>query len=175
HDESALSAAAARWPTAAEGPRTTFHAAHFASLAEVLAREGVAGCAVVLADLGVSSMQVDDPARGFSYRRDGPLDMRMDRRRRRTAADVVATIDEKALAEALADLADEPRSEPIAAAIVAARAREPIVTTLALVDVLLAACGTTRSEWKARARADASAVHPAARTFQALRILVNDE
>src|SRR5207253_1286617 len=101
HDEATLAATAARWPADGSGPRTTFHAVHHAALPSVLAREGIDGCDVVLADLGVSSMQIDDPSRGFSYRRDGPLDMRMDRRRPRTAADVLATIDEGALAKAL--------------------------------------------------------------------------
>jgi 16S rRNA (cytosine1402-N4)-methyltransferase len=175
HDEATLAATAARWPALGLAARTTFHAVHHAALADVLAAEGIDGCDVVLADLGVSSMQIDDPERGFSYRRDGPLDMRMDRRRRRTAADVLATIGESALSEALADLSDEPHAERIAAAIVAARATAPIATTRALADAVFAAVGTTRERWKARARVDPGEPHPAARTFQTLRILVNDE
>lgn len=176
-DQDAPTLAATRARLDATGPaaRVTYHAVHHAALPDVLRAEGLDGCDVVFADLGVSSMQVDDPARGFSYRREGPLDMRMDRRRPRTAATVLATIDEAALAAALTELADEPRAAAVAAAIVAARARAPLTTTTALRNAVLAAHGLTAAAWKERQRRDPEAPHPAARAFQALRILVNDE
>jgi 16S rRNA (cytosine1402-N4)-methyltransferase len=175
HDEPMLRATQARLE--AEGPtsRATFHAVHFGALPEVLAREGLDGCDVVLADLGVSSMQIDDPSRGFSYRRDGPLDMRMDARRSRTAAAVLAAISEADLAEALRRHGDEPHAERIAKAVAAARAAAPIETTLRLAEVVLSALGWTLDRWKKRARSTSDEPHPATRTFQVLRILVNEE
>ena len=89
----------------------------------VLAAEGVDGVDVLIADLGMSSMQVDDPERGFSYMRDGPLDMRMDRSRGRTAAEILATITEAELADALSALGDEPDAEKIAAGLIEAARR----------------------------------------------------
>src|SRR5438132_11037293 len=102
------------------------HHANFAGLPTILAGEDLTAVDVVLADLGMSSMQVDDPERGFSYVRDGPLDMRMDRSRGRSAAQVLATISEAELRKALAELGDEPDAERIAAAIVAARQQAPL-------------------------------------------------
>ena len=174
-DASTLEATRARLEATAPAARVTWHAVHHAALPDVLRAEGLDGCDVVFADLGVSSMQVDDPARGFSYRREGPLDMRMDRRRARTAADVLAALDAAALERALRDLADEPRAAAVAAAIVEARARGPLRTTTDLATAVLAAHGLTPEAWKARRRREPDALHPAARTFQALRILVNDE
>src|SRR5690242_10070065 len=84
------------------------HHANFAALPTILAAEKLTAVDAVLADLGMSSMQVDDPERGFSYVRDGPLDMRMDRSRGRTAAQLLAAISEKELAQALRELGDEP-------------------------------------------------------------------
>jgi 16S rRNA (cytosine1402-N4)-methyltransferase len=124
----------------------------------------------VLADLGMSSMQVDDPGRGFSYVRDGPLDMRMDRSRGRTAAQVLNTIAEAELARALRELGDEPEAELIAAAIVRAR---PLERTTDLVRVITEA--TRAGSWRLHPTPGKWNLHPAARTFQALRILVNRE
>jgi 16S rRNA (cytosine1402-N4)-methyltransferase len=138
-----------------------------------LAEEGLDGVEVLLADLGVSSMQIDDPARGFSFRHDGPLDMRMDRRLRRTAADLLATLPEARLAEALAELADEPAADRIARELVRRRERSPIARTRDLAAVVMAAQGYDAARWRREARP--GALHPAARTFQALRLLVNDE
>jgi 16S rRNA (cytosine1402-N4)-methyltransferase len=112
-------------------------------------------------------MQIDDPARGFSYKLDGPLDMRMDPLRRRSAADFLATMPEADLAAALADLADEPDAAAIARLIVARRPRRPIARTLELVELIMAA-----KESPAREKGGS---HPADLTFQALRILVNNE
>jgi 16S rRNA (cytosine1402-N4)-methyltransferase len=151
------------------------HRMNFAGIAKAMAREGVEGFDVVFADLGVSSMQLDDPARGFSYKHDGPLDMRMDSRITRSAADLLAGIDEADLSAALTDLADEEEAAVIAAAIVRRRRQRPITTTLDLVQAVLDARGLTHRDWKRLKADDASATHPAAKTFQALRILVNDE
>ena len=148
---------------------------HFAALPEGIRAAGLEAVDVVFADLGLSSMQIDDPARGFSYKHDGPLDMRMDRGRGRTAADLLASLPEAALAEALEELADEPHAARIAAAIVARRAAAPILRTGDLVEAVLAGVGLTPEAWRARAEREVRVVHPAARTFQAVRILVNDE
>jgi 16S rRNA (cytosine1402-N4)-methyltransferase len=118
----------------------------------------------VVLDLGVSSMQLDDPARGFSFMRDGPLDMRMSPEGP-SAATVVNNASEDELADILYNFGEERRSRAIARAIVKARAIAPIVTTKALADIVVRALGRSRSDDK----------HPATRTFQALRIHVNDE
>jgi 16S rRNA (cytosine1402-N4)-methyltransferase len=175
HDEATLHATRGRLEAEGLSARASFHAVHFAALPEVLAREGLDGCDVALADLGLSSMQIDDPSRGFSYRRDGPLDMRMDARRARTGSQVLAAIPEADLASALARYGDEPDAERIARAVVAAREVAPIESTARLAEIVLAAQGMTLAAWKERARAVPDESHPAARTFQALRILVNDE
>ena len=91
---------------------------NFAGLAALLAAEAPAGADVILADLGLSSMQIDDPARGFTFKADGPLDMRMDPARGRPASALLAGVDEAALARLLAENADEPRAAAVAAAIV---------------------------------------------------------
>ncbi len=141
------------------------------------AADGLAGVDILFADLGPSSMQIDDPARGFSYKHDGPFDMRMDPRRPRTAADILRTITGEELAAALRELADEPEHERIAQAIIRHRSERPLTRTLELADVVLGARGLTRRTWSRRAgmAAGRSELHPAARTFLALRILVNDE
>jgi 16S rRNA (cytosine1402-N4)-methyltransferase len=157
--------------------RLHLHNSHFAGLPKLLTADGLAGVEIVFADLGLSSMQVDNPARGFSYKHDGPLDMRMDPRRPRTAADVLRTITCDELATALQELADEPAHQQIAQAIIRCRSERPITRTEALVDVVLSALGLTRKTWSRRVgiAEGQSELHPAARTFQALRILVNDE
>jgi 16S rRNA (cytosine1402-N4)-methyltransferase len=118
-------------------------------------------------------MQIDNPARGMSYKHDGPLDMRMDDRRQRTAADLLNTLSEKELAEALEELADEPDCRAIARQVVQQRAAEKFVETGQLVALIFDVKGITRSDWKRRQ--NPGLLHPAARTFQALRMLVNDE
>jgi len=152
----------------------SLHASSFAWVESVAAEEGGAFDGM-LVDLGVSSMQLDDPERGFSYKEDGPLDMRMDRSSGRTAQHLLASIDEAHLAEALRDLADEPDADKVARSIVDARARRPMVRTLDLVRAVLSARGLTLSSWKAQVRDGDNGLHPAARTFQAIRILVNGE
>jgi 16S rRNA (cytosine1402-N4)-methyltransferase len=125
----------------------------------------------------MSSMQVDDPERGFSYARDGPLDMRMDRSRGRPAAQVLATIGQEELARALRDLGDEPEAERVAALLVAARERGALGRTGDVARVLLEASreGGSERPWRLHPAPGRWDLHPAARTFQALRILVNRE
>jgi len=149
----------------------------FAGIAKALALEGIASVDGILADLGVSSMQLDDPARGFSAKHDGPLDLRMDDRLARTGADLVNSMGEAELAAALRELADEPDAEAIARAIVERRSARPLARTVELAKLVLEAKGLPRGGAR-RALPDsrrARAVHPAARTFQALRMRVNDE
>lgn len=160
---------------AAPPVQLSFHHSHFAGLGKILARETVAGCDVVLADLGVSSMQIDDPARGFSYKHDGPLDMRMDTRLPRTAADCLARLSLEELAAALTSFADEPQAERIARMIAVRRAMTPFTRTGQLVDLVFEAKGISRRSWRERPPERMGELHPAARTFQALRMLVNDE
>jgi 16S rRNA (cytosine1402-N4)-methyltransferase len=116
----------------------------------------------ILADLGVSSLQLSDPARGFSFQAEGPLDMRMNPMSGETAEQVVNHIDERELADVIYEFGEERRSRRIARAIVRSR---PIRTTKQLVEVVSAAARSMKHE----------RIHPATRTFQALRIFVNDE
>ncbi|MEO6325887.1 MAG: 16S rRNA (cytosine(1402)-N(4))-methyltransferase RsmH [Thermoanaerobaculia bacterium] len=143
---------------------------NFAELPRLLADEGLAGVDLVLADLGVSSMQLDDPARGFTFKREGPLDLRMNPEQGASAERLLARIPRGALEEALAELADEPRAREIAAAIVAARSRGPIRTTTQLANAVRGVLATF-SPREQREQGDL----PIRRTFQAVRILVNDE
>ena len=118
----------------------------------------------ILADVGVSSLQLDDAARGFSFQADGPLDMRMDPRGERTAEQVVNHLDERQLADVIYEFGEERRSRRIARAICRSR---PIRSTAHLADVISAAARPMNSEQRR--------IHPATRTFQALRIFVNRE
>lgn len=154
------------------GAHISLHRSNFAGIAKALASDGLDGYDVIFADLGVSSMQLDDPARGFSYKHDGPLDMRMDDRLRATAADLVMRLPEEELSAALLELADEPDHARIARAIVQARARRPIERTAQLLEIVQRAQGASP---RGRQHGGEEGPHPAARAFQALRILVNDE
>jgi len=143
---------------------------NFAGLPQVLAAEGVPGAHVVLADLGLSSMQIDDPARGFTFKRPGPLDLRMNPQRGRPASALLASLDAPHLARLLEENADEPRAALLAGGLVAAQQRQGIETTTALAGairgVLQALPGRpSKDEGDATVR----------RIFQALRIAVNDE
>ena len=120
----------------------------------------------ILFDLGASSLQLDTAARGFSFGREGPLDMRMDRSEGTTAADVAARLSEQELADLIFRFGEERWSRRIARAIVEARQKEPIRSTTALANVVSRAI--PRRYWPRH-------IHPATRTFQALRIVVNDE
>ncbi len=152
----------------------SLHHMNFAGIGNVLAEEGIGGYDIIFADLGVSSMQVDDPGRGISYKHaDSPLDMRMDDRLTRTAADVLATISRQELSTALWEMSDEPDHEKLAEWIVSQRQVSPIARTGQLIRLIFNAKNTTEKLWKKQA--EYKSLHPAARTFQALRILVNDE
>ncbi|HEY3242809.1 MAG TPA: 16S rRNA (cytosine(1402)-N(4))-methyltransferase RsmH [Phycisphaerae bacterium] len=165
----------ARARLARVGGSFSLHRGNYAGIGKLLASERLAGYDIIFADLGVSSMQIDDPARGFSYKHDGPLDMRMDARIRSTAADLLATLSFEQLSSALAVLGDEPDHERIARRIVQQRASHPIARTSDLVRLILDAKGLARRAWRQPAVSGAGGIHPAALTFQALRILVNDE
>lgn len=160
-DQEALEAAGAR--LAPHGDRVTLRHRRFDGLTEVVRSLGVGQVSGCLFDLGVSSPQLDRADRGFSFRHDGPLDMRMDRSARPTAADVVNGYDEDALVVLLRRHGDEPHARRIAKAIVAAR---PIGSTAELADIV-------RNAVPAAARRRRG--HPARRTFQAIRIEVNAE
>jgi len=155
----------------------SLHAGNFAGLPAILAREGVTAINLLVADFGMSSMQVDDAERGFSYRRDGPLDMRMDRTRGRTAAEILAGIDKEELCQALQELGDEENAASIAEAIVAARRGRPLQRTAELARLIMEATrGKDRGEpWRLHPSRHRWNLHPAAKTFQVLRILVNRE
>ncbi|HKI37204.1 MAG TPA: 16S rRNA (cytosine(1402)-N(4))-methyltransferase RsmH [Gemmataceae bacterium] len=154
----------------------SLHHGNFAGLQTVLAAEGITAVDAVLADLGMSSMQVDDAERGFSYARDGPLDMRMDRSRGRTAAQLLATISEDDLRQALHDLGDEPEAARVAQAIVRARQSALIERTADLARIIREATESDpKRPWRLHPQPGQWNLHPAARTFQALRILVNRE
>jgi 16S rRNA (cytosine1402-N4)-methyltransferase len=135
----------------------------FGDMASLLNERGVTQLDGIVLDLGVSSFQIDTPERGFSFRFDGPLDMRMGQHGP-TAADLVANLSEVELADTIYKYGDERLSRRIAKAIVAARAEAPIVTTSQLADVI-----------RAVVPKDRSGHDPSTRTFQALRIRVNDE
>ncbi len=146
--------------------RTTLVHAVYDELPEVLDRLGLDCVSGVLFDLGVSSLQLDEAARGFAYAQDAPLDMRMDPTRGPTAAEVVNGYDGRALARVLKEYGDERFASRIADAIVEARTREPISSTARLAELV-------RDAIPAATRRTGG--HPAKRTFQALRIEVNDE
>jgi 16S rRNA (cytosine1402-N4)-methyltransferase len=145
------------------GGRLTLVEARFSGLAEVCAAEGVDALDGIVMDVGVSSMQLDDAQRGFSFRLDGPLDMRMSPSGP-TAADVIARASEADLADIIYIFGEERQSRGVARAIVAARKLAPITTTRALAELV----GRV-------VRSRPGDIHPATRTFQALRIFVNEE
>ncbi len=135
----------------------------FGDMIDLLGEHGVTALDGIVFDLGVSSFQLDQPERGFSFRRDGPLDMRM-ARTGPTAADLVNRLPEAELADTLYEFGEERASRRIAKAIAAARAIEPITTTGRLAEVIRSVLPPDRNGH-----------HPATRSFQALRIRVNDE
>ncbi len=145
--------------------RVTLVHADYRDVAEVLDGQGVAEVAGLLADFGVSSMQLDGAGRGFSFKRDEPLDMRMDRSRGETAADLIDQVDETELAGVVYRFGEERRSRQVARAIVMARQQSPITTTGRLAEIVRR--GVAARGWQR--------IDPATRTFQALRIWVNRE
>ena len=150
-----------------EMPKVEFVARAFAEIGEVLKPKSLDG---LLADFGVSSLQLDEAHRGFSFRADGPLDMRMDTRSGETAEQVVNEANEEDLANLIYEFGEERRSRRIARAIVRAR---PIQTTAQLAKVVSAAAPTIKHS--ERGHGKGGQIHPATRTFQALRIRVNGE
>ena len=148
----------------------TVRRSSFAGLPKVLASLGLEAVDLVLADLGVSSMQLDDPARGFTFKADGPLDMRMNPSRGLSAADLLSRIPLDRLEKLLRENSDEPHAGEIASALVTARERAPIATTLALAAAVREALASLPARVREEAGDD-----PVRRTFQALRIEVNDE
>jgi 16S rRNA (cytosine1402-N4)-methyltransferase len=164
-DESALALARQRLHREIEDPRVRVRLVHARAdeLARVLDDEGIERVAGVLMDLGVSSMHLDDAGRGFSYRQDGPLDMRMDTTQPRSADDLVNGLDAVQLADVIRRYGEERFAHRIADAIVAAR---PVHGTVRLAEIV-------RDAIPAATRRTGG--HPATRTFQALRIAVNEE
>jgi 16S rRNA (cytosine1402-N4)-methyltransferase len=167
-DPGNIEIARARLEAVGDGTFELFHN-NFAALPAVLAQAGVTKVDGVLADLGVSSPQIDDPDRGFSYRRPGPLDMRMDPTRGQPASALVNRMPERELAAALRELGDEDDADEIARLVARRRSVRPITTTEELMAIVCEARDFTLE------RAAGAKLHPAARTFQALRILVNRE
>ncbi len=163
-DEAAL--AAARDRLAPFGARVRLFHRNFAELADLLAELGIARIDGFLLDLGVSSHQLDSGERGFSFQQDAPLDMRMDTGKGETAAELVNGLTEEELIRIIREYGEERWAKRIASFIVRARAEAPIETTLQLTDLIKGAI--PRGAWEER-------LHPATRTFQALRIAVNDE
>jgi 16S rRNA (cytosine1402-N4)-methyltransferase len=145
------------------GPEVfTAHRSNFAGLQKIFAKSGLIGADLILADLGVSSMQIDDPARGFSTKHSGPLDMRMNPARSQSASDLLRAIDAGKLARLLEENSDEPHSERLATAL----AGKSFPTTLSLASAIRSVLSRFSEE------AVELSVH---RVFQALRITVNDE
>jgi 16S rRNA (cytosine1402-N4)-methyltransferase len=148
------------------GDRLRFFHADYGDILEVLRQADMPAADAVLADLGVASTQLDDPQRGFSFQVDGPLDMRMDPAAAQpSAADLVNTLSEQELADILFYNAEERRSRQLAQAIVRARQQQPITRTTQLAQIIIDA---SHRHYSAR-------IHPATRTFQALRMAVNHE
>jgi 16S rRNA (cytosine1402-N4)-methyltransferase len=158
-------AAANSGATRVEDPRFSIHHTSFAQMVPTLAALGVDKVNGLLLDLGVSSPQIDDPSRGFSFRFDGPLDMRMDTSRGESAADFLARADERLIAEVIKNYGEERFALSVAKALVARReSGNPVRTTTELSEVVAGAVKTREP-----------GQNPATRTFQALRIFVNAE
>jgi 16S rRNA (cytosine1402-N4)-methyltransferase len=162
-DPSAIAAAQAA--LAEYGARVTLLHADYRQLDDALDARGIASVDGLLADLGVSSMQLDSPGRGFSFRRDEPLDMRMDTTKGPTAAEAIRDADERTLADVIYEYGEDRHARRIARAIVESRGRAPIATTGQLADVVR----------RAIPRRGYSRIDPATRTFQAIRIWLNRE
>jgi 16S rRNA (cytosine1402-N4)-methyltransferase len=147
------------------GGRVELVHSDYRDIGAVLDSRGIAAVDGILADLGVSSMQLDAPDRGFSFRRDEPLDMRMDRSRGQTAAEALASVDERTLADVIYQFGEERHSRRVARAIVEARTTAAIETTGRLAEIVR----------RAVPRKGYSRIDPATRTFQAIRIWINRE
>lgn len=163
-DEDAIKAATRRLSEFED--KTQIVRSNYCEMQEVLAEAGIAGVDGIVLDLGVSSYQLDDPARGFTYRVDAPLDMRMDKRRGFTAKDLLDTYSEQELCRIIRDYGEDKFAKNIAKHIVQAREEKEIETTGELTDIIKAAIP---------ARVRMGGGHPAKRTFQAIRIELNQE
>jgi len=164
-DRDASALAEARRSLAAYGSRLMLRHSDYRQLDEALDAQGIGPVDGLLADLGVSSMQLDSPGRGFSFRRDEPLDMRMDTSTGPTAADAIRDADERTLADVIYEYGEDRHARRIARAIVEARTRTPIATTGQLADIVR----------RAVPRRGYTRIDPATRTFQAIRIWLNRE
>jgi len=165
-DRDAEAIAVARERLAPFGARARLFQRNFAAIRATLAEIGVDAIDGFVLDLGVSSHQLDKDERGFSFMHDAPLDMRMDRGSGLTAADLVNTLPEEELFRIISVYGEERWAKRVASFMVNARAKQPIETTLQLVDLIKGAI--PKAKWEER-------LHPATRTFQALRIAVNEE
>jgi 16S rRNA (cytosine1402-N4)-methyltransferase len=154
----------ARSRLASYGDRVRLVPSNFSLLARIARIHGFDPADGILFDLGISSLQIDDPSRGFSFQADAPLDLRLDPTQGPTAADLLATLSEHELARMLWQYGEEPRARAIARAIVRARERQPLGTARAVAELVAKVSGYRGGR-----------THPATRTFQALRIAVNDE
>ncbi len=163
-DEDAIAAASERLEPFSD--RVTIVRGNYGDMADILGDIGISEVDGILLDLGVSSHQLDEAERGFSYREDAPLDMRMDRRDELTAYDVVNTYTEAELTRILKDYGEERFAGSIARHIVKARAERPVSTTFELSDIIKASIPAKYRDKKG---------HPAKRSFQAIRIEVNHE
>lgn len=166
-DASALERVRERLAPAVESGRLVLVHGNFADLEHIVNEVGFGPTHGVLLDLGFSSDQMENPQRGFSFSADGPLDMRLDQSRPTTAADLVNTLDEQELADLFWRYGEENHSRAIARRIVQERAKEPITYTARLAAIVTSAIPRKASKPRA--------IHPATRTFQALRIAVNGE
>jgi len=146
--------------------RLTMIRGNFGSMAQLLAARSIENVDGIMLDLGVSSFQIDDPDRGFSFRHDGPLDMRMSFNGP-TVAEIVNETEQSTLANIIYKYGEERRSRRIASAIVAARSKAPITRTVELANIIRSCHHSAKNSSKA--------IDPATRTFQALRIFINDE
>lgn len=164
-DRDTTALAHARTALSEFGDRVELVHSDYRRLNDVLDARGITTVDGVLADLGVSSMQLDSPGRGFSFRQDDPLDMRMDTTAGPTAAESIRDVDERTLADLIYEFGEERHSRRIARAIVAARQRGAIETTAQLAEVVR----------RANRQKGYSRIDPATRTFQAIRIWVNGE
>jgi len=163
-DRDAGALARARRQLGAMAPRCTLVQSSFAQMDEVVAELGLKQVDGVLLDIGISSDQLDDPDRGFSFMRDGPLDMRMDQDAPMTASDLLNTLPEEELMRLLKRYGEEPRAKAIAHKIVGQRGVVPFRRTAQLAELVMEVYGGRRGR-----------IHPATLTFQALRIAVNGE
>ena len=165
-DRDGQAVAASQAELASYGSRAEIVHANFSEMANKLRERGIQAVNGIVLDLGVSSVQLDDAERGFSFQVDGPLDMRMDRMQRRTAAEIVNEESEMSLARIIAEWGEERFARRIASAIVRSRAERPITRTLELVDVIRRVVPAGYRHGR---------LHYATRTFQAIRIAVNRE